>query len=93
MKLQTTKSLLLLSLIVVIGGCSTTSTHYRMTYDNTGVNPAKLKKGTACITQEFQGPVGDATIGAAAKQGNIRFVKLVEHTLEGKKNCVVVYGS
>lgn len=91
---HTTYKLALVFLAFTATACSTMSTDYRMTYDQTGSDLSNLKQGTACITQEFlQGQVGDATIGAAAKAGGISKVKYIEHLGHDDSRCVVVYGN
>jgi len=82
------------SFIFLIVGCATKVTDYKMVYDNTNLNLSKLKRGQACQTKgSFTGWTGDATVGAAAKNGNIQFVKHVSHEYSSQSACTIVYGN
>lgn len=90
---KTTLIIAALSGALLMTGCAK-HTEYAMVYDATGADLSKLSKGTACQEwNAFSGWNGDASISAAAKNGNIKHVKQVAHTAGQYSRCTIAYGT
>lgn len=93
MKKHAISKLVFISSVFLFVGCTTKITDYQMVYDNTNLNLSELKRGQSCQTKSsFSGWTGDATVGAAAKNGSIKFVKHVSHEYTSNSACTIVYG-